>query len=276
VEKSNNGERYHQLKFVFFLASLIPSSFLFTGCFIFQVKRRLRQFAEPITLFGETDDQRFERLKAVEVAKHEQSTSQYGRGNQYQQIQKVFLSCSCVVSASLDLCLLNHLSVFLNLRKYKKKLHEPLLQLWMVIRAMMTRARSLKKSDRKSKKNESHDTTQTSHERASIRQKNTFYISSRYLSFSLLFSSLFLSPLILDLLLQRMLREWELELDARPEDEKRSVQGKDAAANQKQARAYIKPFLKLLKQKVCLRFHSLFFFFLPLPLLIVVCSFLLL
>jgi pre-mRNA-splicing factor 18 len=48
---------------------------------------------------------------------------------------------------------------------------------------------------------------------------------------------------------QRLLREWELELDARSDEEKRSAKGKIASATQKQTRQYVKPLLKLLKDR---------------------------
>lgn len=49
--------------------------------------------------------------------------------------------------------------------------------------------------------------------------------------------------------LKRMLREWETFLDARSDDEKRTVQGKLASATQAQAGEYLKPFFKSLKRK---------------------------
>lgn len=49
---------------------------------------------------------------------------------------------------------------------------------------------------------------------------------------------------------QRMLRLWEKDLNDRPEDERRSTQGKYAAATQMQTRKNLKPLFKLLKAKV--------------------------
>lgn len=47
-----------------------------------------------------------------------------------------------------------------------------------------------------------------------------------------------------------MLSEWEDELEARPEEEKRKAHGKQALKTFKQCKDYIRPFLKKLKTKV--------------------------
>ncbi|ORX89596.1 Prp18-domain-containing protein [Basidiobolus meristosporus CBS 931.73] len=48
---------------------------------------------------------------------------------------------------------------------------------------------------------------------------------------------------------KRLLREWEYDLNDRPEHVKRSTQGKHASATQKQTAEYLSPFFKLLKRK---------------------------
>ncbi len=53
-----------------------------------EVKRRLRVLAEPITLFGESDDERLERLKLVEVKHHERAQGSMGRKAEYLDIAK--------------------------------------------------------------------------------------------------------------------------------------------------------------------------------------------
>ena len=45
--------------------------------------------------------------------------------------------------------------------------------------------------------------------------------------------------------------EWEEFMDARPEEEKQSGQGKRAAVMQKQTADYMKPLLRQLKKRVC-------------------------
>lgn len=45
--------------------------------------------------------------------------------------------------------------------------------------------------------------------------------------------------------------EWEEFMDARPEEEKQSGQGKRAAVLQKQTADYMKPLLRQLKKRVC-------------------------
>jgi hypothetical protein len=49
---------------------------------------------------------------------------------------------------------------------------------------------------------------------------------------------------------QKTLREWEVAMEERPEEVKRSGQGKRAAAMQMQTANYLKPLFKQLKSKV--------------------------
>ncbi|KAG0249564.1 mRNA splicing protein prp18 [Mortierella polycephala] len=48
---------------------------------------------------------------------------------------------------------------------------------------------------------------------------------------------------------KRLLREWERDLDQRPDEVKRSTPGKQATATQAQSAEYLRPFFKLLRQK---------------------------
>ncbi|KAG0367623.1 Prp18 domain-containing protein [Gamsiella multidivaricata] len=48
---------------------------------------------------------------------------------------------------------------------------------------------------------------------------------------------------------KRLLREWERDLDQRPDEVKRSTAGKLATATQAQSADYLKPFFRLLRQK---------------------------
>ncbi|KAJ3019178.1 mRNA splicing protein prp18 [Thoreauomyces humboldtii] len=54
---------------------------------------------------------------------------------------------------------------------------------------------------------------------------------------------------LLSVYFKRVLREWERSLDARPEDVKRSVQGRLAAATAGQTAEYMRPFFKQLKKR---------------------------
>ncbi|RGB31398.1 Prp18-domain-containing protein [Rhizophagus diaphanus] len=49
--------------------------------------------------------------------------------------------------------------------------------------------------------------------------------------------------------LRRLIREWEQEMNNRPDHVKRSVQGKLSAATQKQTNEYMQPFFRTLKKK---------------------------
>ncbi|RKP23372.1 hypothetical protein SYNPS1DRAFT_7810, partial [Syncephalis pseudoplumigaleata] len=48
---------------------------------------------------------------------------------------------------------------------------------------------------------------------------------------------------------KRMLYEWEMELEARPPEVKRSNQGKHQTVTQRQSKEYLKPYFKQLKHK---------------------------
>jgi len=52
-----------------------------------EVKRRLRAFGEPITVFGETDAQRLDRLKAVEMRSHERAHGSTGKSNSMKDLE---------------------------------------------------------------------------------------------------------------------------------------------------------------------------------------------
>ena len=49
-----------------------------------------------------------------------------------------------------------------------------------------------------------------------------------------------------------LLKEWEMDLNKRPDHVKRTVQGKLETKTQKQAKDYMRPLFKLCKQKVCM------------------------
>jgi pre-mRNA-splicing factor 18 len=50
--------------------------------------------------------------------------------------------------------------------------------------------------------------------------------------------------------LKRILKEWQESMDERPENVKRTTQGKLAAATQQQSAEYMKPLFKILRQRV--------------------------
>ena len=53
---------------------------------------------------------------------------------------------------------------------------------------------------------------------------------------------------------QRMLREWQADLAARPEEVKNSAAGRNATKTQKQCKDYMRPFLKMCRAKVSVGF----------------------
>ncbi|RKO92025.1 Prp18 domain-containing protein, partial [Blyttiomyces helicus] len=56
--------------------------------------------------------------------------------------------------------------------------------------------------------------------------------------------------MLISVFFKRMLKEWEKFLSERPEDVKRSTQGRLATATQTQSAEYMKPFFKLLKKRL--------------------------
>jgi len=67
-----------------------------------EVKLRLRTYGQPITLFGESDADRFERLKQFEIHQHEKMTgSSDGRTNIFQEIMNQEVE-SEIMKASVD------------------------------------------------------------------------------------------------------------------------------------------------------------------------------
>lgn len=54
--------------------------------------------------------------------------------------------------------------------------------------------------------------------------------------------------------MQNLLKEWEAWLDERPDDIKRSMEGKLASANWIQSSTNMKPLFKQLRNRVCIHY----------------------
>ncbi|KAG0242558.1 mRNA splicing protein prp18 [Actinomortierella wolfii] len=158
-----------------------------------EVIRRLRARGQPIRLFGETDQQRKIRLRALELV--EDRTE--GQRNDFMR---------ALENAEAEL----HLEV-------------------------------LGQSDTSGKKKDKNKDKASGQE---SKQLDTSEISTKLIQKDQ--DKLYV---LLYTYFKRRLREWEYDLDERPDDIKRSTAGKLATATQVQTAEYLKPFFKLLRQK---------------------------
>ncbi|CAG8533629.1 1543_t:CDS:2 [Paraglomus occultum] len=156
-----------------------------------EVVRRLRAKGQPIRLFGETDEERKIRLRALEVI--EERTE--GQRNDFMKTLEE-------METGLDLEVLG------------------------------SRGDGSADKDEKKKKiieDSALDATQISLE---LLEKDPDKLHMLIYTF-----------------FKRLLREWEQELNNRPDNVKRSTQGKLQAAIQRQTTEYLKPFFRTLKRK---------------------------
>ncbi|KAF9971497.1 mRNA splicing protein prp18 [Actinomortierella ambigua] len=161
-----------------------------------EVIRRLRARGQPIRLFGETDQQRKIRLRALELVEDRSE----GQRNDFMR---------ALENAETEL----HLEVL----------------------GQTADSSSSKKKDKtKDKAGGAQDS----------KQLDTSEISTKLIQKDQ--DKLYV---LLYTYFKRRLREWEYDLDERPDEIKRSTAGKLATATQAQTAEYLKPFFKLLRQK---------------------------
>ncbi|KAF9352836.1 mRNA splicing protein prp18 [Mortierella sp. NVP85] len=155
-----------------------------------EVIRRLRARGEPIRLFGETDQQRKIRLRALELVEDRSE----GQRNDFMRA----------------------------LENAEAGLH---------MEALGQQATKETKDKKKNKEssNKDLDTTQISIDMLEKDQDKLYVLIYTYF--------------------KRLLREWDYDLDQRPDELKRSTSGKLATATQAQTAEYLKPFFKLLRHK---------------------------
>lgn len=163
-----------------------------------EVKILLREHGLPITLFGESDLERFRRFKQHEFELEEKQGGQAGYANAFHDIiqQEVERDIQDATAASIE-----------GEKSEEQKNRE-----------LAKRARLMAKKHNKY---------------ANARPRTDFETVEEYLIF----------------FFKRMLSLWELELDQRSADEKKTTKGKVASATQKQTRQYLQPFFKQLKKK---------------------------
>nr|CCA17382.1 premRNAsplicing factor 18 putative [Albugo laibachii Nc14]CCA24376.1 premRNAsplicing factor 18 putative [Albugo laibachii Nc14] len=161
----------------------------FTTLSWIELKRRLRELSEPVTLFGESRNDRIARLQRVEHELISKDDDALGQGH---DIQNNFL------------------------HEYKGA-GDP----------------NDENEDRQDDEREDLDTAQSNSrkdtEEGDGEDSNPHFIIYRFF--------------------KRMLRCWEKDLADRPEDVKRTIQGKIASKTLKQCKDYIRPLFKLCKSE---------------------------
>lgn len=187
------------------------------------MKKRLRGYAEPITLFGETDLQRLNRLKLYELNLHDKQTSSHGASNLFQQLQ-------ADVESEINAAILNDLEAARAAEDGQTHANGDGVGNSKETEGTVTFA---------DKGDEDDDMDDGKKKKVDYRYKemkrDDFDSTEEFIIY----------------FFKRMLSEWESDLDSRPKELKRSTRGKIDAATQKQTRSYLKPFFKLLKTHTC-------------------------
>lgn len=153
-----------------------------------ELKRRLRELSEPVTLFGEDRHDRIARLQRVEHELISKDDDALGQGH---DIQNNFL------------------------RKYKEERHQN------------------DEHEENRQDEEPDDLDITRGNKKSDTEEGGMEESNPHLTIYRFF--------------KKMLRSWEKDLANRPEDVKRTIQGKIASKTLKQCKDYIRPLFKLCK-----------------------------
>lgn len=199
-----------------------------------EVKRRLRMCGEPITLFGESDSARFNRLRLFELQQHERMTSSHGRGNALAQILQHD------VQSEIDAAMMKEME-----QRRKEGGEEKASAAAAAAAAAGGEATAASSSGGPSSspvtlgEDGADDAAGGSSKRGKVdwrgveRSREDFDTAEEFVLY----------------FFKRMLSEWEAELDARPTEVRMSERGKMASAVQKQTRAFIKPLFKLLKTR---------------------------
>ena len=182
----------------------------------FEVKRRLRSLSQPVTLFAETDTDRWQRLKAVELNREETSGGTEGRGrNTFHELltSEVESELKQVLLEEIEQAKGRHHS------HSHSNTHDP------------TTALATSSSSPSSAASPSPPLKRAHNDYSVTLSLSDFPSPHSYILY----------------FFKRCLSEWEQQLDSRPTDVKRTLQGKVASATQKQTRSYLKPLFLLLK-----------------------------
>lgn len=177
-----------------------------------EIRRRLRLIGQPITLFGETDVDRLRRLKNVELDHVERVT---GATSGHRNVLQDILAQD----------------VERDIERELEEAYGGLDEAGMVGEGGEGRGGSAAKAQADRERQERNAARYAQDRSMQSFGKDPEQAVIPYLLFWL----------------KRMLWLWEEDLAARPEDEKRSPQGRLAAAQQKQTRQYIRPLARKLK-----------------------------
>ena len=181
---------------------------------LFEVKRRLRSFGHPVSLFGESPAARWQRLKAVELSRVEREGEGRGR-NRFHEI------LTSEVESDLKHVLLQELE-----------------------RARAPHAHSAHSTTLPAT---ADDSTAPAPPPSSSSSSSSSHPTQSSAQVKLTLSD-FPSPhRFIVYFLKRLLAEWEAELEQRPAEVRRSLQGKVESATQKQTREAMRPLFTLLK-----------------------------
>jgi pre-mRNA-splicing factor 18 len=173
-----------------------------------EVMRKLRGYGQPITFFGESDNERLERLKTFELKAHESREGSAGRRNLFDELMKQDVE--------------KELQDAMLMEMEKQKATDP--DSLEASEAKIQQEKRMKAAEHAKKQAEKYLQDKT--------RQDFDHTEDYILHF-----------------FKRLIKEWEIELDSRPVEEKRSEMGKRAHATQKQTRQWIRPFFKLLKTR---------------------------
>lgn len=201
----------------------------------FEVKKRLRSYAEPITLFGETDLARFNRLKLYELHQHEKLTSSHGRKNQFREIllQDVESEIKAAMMKDME----------------EERKHSGLDESEATDGKDAAAAAAAAVTAQNDKMDDDDDEAERDETGKIISSSHQSSLKIDYHNKSLTRVDFPDPESFILYFFKRMLSEWEQELNARPKEVRMSARGKMDSATQKQTRAFIKPLFKLLKTK---------------------------
>ena len=213
-----------------------------------EVKRRLRHYSEPITLFGETDLARFQRLKLFELVQHEKASSSHGAQNTFAQI------LSQDVAREIKAAQMKEME---EMRKIEQEAAGAGAGAeGGAAAAASSSAAAAGDATAASASPDSADgvlldetgkplkSSQSKKDPAAAAASRSTLAPADMRRADFSTAEEFCIHFF-----KRMLNEWEAELDARPNEVRQSERGKIASAVQKQTHQFLKPLLKLLKTR---------------------------
>jgi pre-mRNA-splicing factor 18 len=205
-----------------------------------EVKRRLRSYSEPITLFGESDAARFQRLKLFELVQHERLTSSHGATNVFAEILQQDVESEIKAAMMRDL-------------EEQRKTQQSVDAADAEADASTAAAAAAGGASTTAAAADSGaDGSPETDETGKVKPSSGGGGGSGkpdYRGRELSRSDFGTSEEFCLYFFKRMLSEWESELENRSKEVRMSAQGKMSSATQKQTRQFIKPLFKLFKTR---------------------------